>query len=219
MRMSGLVLASLLAACTSPSSPSPAGLQPQIFLNSFNSQLRVNVGLQGTAEVDVDATFRGQTVAGTRSTLAAVGYLVLFDLDHPIATDEPVVIDVDGIAMTITAPPQFDDLQVPQSISRNHPGTISWATTSPDWMQWLVEASTCAEGYGSIAPSAASVTFAPTDWLLPDGGDPTATCATTVRLRRDRTGTVDPAFQGSSMYNDGSLMFEQVYDVTFTSTP
>lgn len=216
--MSRFIFAALLAACTSQPSPSPAGLQPQIFVSSFNSQLRVNVGLQGTADVDVDATFRGQTLVGTADHEGGgTGYLLLFDLDHPIAADEPVTITVDGIEMTITAPPPFDDVQVPATISRSQPGVISWATTSPDPMSWMVETSTCAAGYGSIAPNAASLTLTGTDWL--PGDDPDATCMTTVRLLRDRKGTIDPAFQGSSMYEDGYLTFEQYDDVSFTSTP
>jgi hypothetical protein len=216
--MSRFMFAALLAACTSQPSPFPTGLEPQIFLNSFNSQLRVNVGLQGTTDVDVDATFRGQTVVGTLDHQGGgTGYLLLFDIDHPIAADEPVLITVDGIEMTITAPPPFDDVQVPPSISRSQPTTIGWATTSPDPMSWMVETSTCAAGYGSIAPNAASLTLTATDWL--PGDDPNATCMTTVRLLRDRTGTLDPAFADSAGNELGSLMFEQYDDVSFTSTP
>jgi hypothetical protein len=222
--MRWMAFALVLAACTS-TSPSPADLQPQIFLDAFNSQLRVNVGLSGKADHEVSAAFRGTTVVGapldlgTGSSFFGEGYLLLFELDHPIAGDEPASIDIDGIAMTITAPPPFDGVQLPASISRSQPGTISWTTTSPDAMRWMVEDSQCAFGYGSLAADAASLTFAPMDLMPIEGADPNATCATTVRLYRARTGILDPAFEDASKHESGSLIFEQYDDVTFSSTP
>ena len=213
--MSRLLLAALLAGCTS--SPSPTGLQPQILLNSFDAQLRVNIGLQTRTPIDVSASYRGQTIVDMTSTEGvgnanASGALLLFDLDHPIAGEEPVTIEIDGIRLLITAPPPFDSVQVPPSISRSRPGSIGWATTSSDAMRWLGDG-TCANGSGDIAPGAASVTIAMT------GDDPTASCPTTVRLYRDRTGTLDRAFEDSAGDESGYLEWEQVYDASFTSTP
>ena len=220
--MDRLGFVALLAACST--SPSPAGLEPMISVDMFNSQLRVAIGLQLKAE-DVSATFRGKTIVGepldlgSGVNIAGEGYVLLFDVDHPVVADEPVVIDIDGIATTITAPPQFDQVQVPQTMSRSQPATISWATTSADAMQWMVESSTCVAGYGSIAPGAASVTFAPSDWHRQDGVDPNASCPTTVRLFRDRSGTLDPAFADAHGNEFGYAKFELIYDASFSSTP
>jgi hypothetical protein len=40
-----------------------------------------------------------------------------------------------------------------------------------------------------------------------------------VRLLRDRNGTLDPAFADAHGNEFGYVNWEQVYDVTFTSTP
>lgn len=214
--MSRLVLIAALAACTT--SPSPRGLQPQIFLNSFNAQLRVNIGVQTRTPIDVDATYRGKTIATTTSTeysgtANASAALLLFDLDHPITAEEPVTMHVDGVEVGINAPPPFDAVQAPATISRMQPAAISWATTSADSMSWLTEASTCAHGSGDIPPHASSVTIAMT------GDDPAATCATTIRLYRDRAGALDRAFEDAAGNEMGSVRWEQVYDASFTSTP
>lgn len=215
--MRTLLLLALLPACTSSAS-SPEGLQPQIFLNSFNAQLRVNIGVQTRTPIDVDATYRGQTITSTTSTeyvgtANASAALLLFDLDHPIVGEEPVTIHVDGVEVRINAPPPFDDVQVPATISRAQPAAIRWTTPSADPASWLTEASTCAHGSGDIPPNTSSVTIAMT------ADDPTATCATTVRLYRDRTGALGRVFEDANGYESGSLRWEQVYDASFTSTP
>lgn len=219
--MSRLAFVTLLAACTS--SPSPTGLQPQIFLNSFDAQLRVNIGVQTRTPIDVSATFRGQTITARTSTAYsgtadASNALLLFDLEQPLVAEEPVSMAVDGVEVRINEPPPFDDVQVPASISRSQPGTISWTTTSPDSMSFLM-GSSCARGSGSIPPNARSVTFTPSTWIHMDGDDPNASCQITARLYRDRTGSLDRAFEDTDGNEQGSLRWEQIYDASFTSTP
>lgn len=219
--MRWVLSASVLAACTT-SSPSPAGLEPDIFLISYNNQLRVFVGVQTRTPIDVGVTYRSQTVTGATST-AQVGNSeasateVIFDLDHPLVTDEPVTIDVDGVSTTITTPPVFDNVQVPAAISRTHTASISWGTTSADVMRWMVWASSCTGGYGDIAPNAASLTLAPTDWNVSADHTET-TCDTDIRLFRDRDVKLDAVFTGADG-SPGMARFEQVYDAQFSSTP
>jgi len=219
--MSRLAFVALLAACTS--SPDPAALQPQIMLTAFSSQLHVNIGLQTKDAVPVSVTFRGQTVgAKTADQAGANGTFstIVFDLDHPLIGDEPVLVSVDGLDSSISSPPPFDAVQVPPSISRSQTTTISWMTTSFDPMTWMVESSTCVTGTGAVTARADSVTFVATDWKLASGAAPTDSCPTTVRLLREREGQLNPALEPSDEINsDGYLRFEQSYDATFTSTP
>lgn len=101
MKWATLLLAT--AACTSAdvstltpvitAQPNPTGLTAMVDLGS------------GDAELSASATFRGTTRRLER--VAPGSYVASFELETPLAADEPVAFDVDGVEMTVTAPAPF----------------------------------------------------------------------------------------------------------------
>jgi len=211
--MKRFMLAGVLAACTTTPAPDPATLLPRLDVHAGETQLMVGVAFEDDRHVaDVDVTFRGATSHLGHPSDHAYAVNVVLDLDHPVQDHEPIVVTVDGIAMTLDPPPPFDGLSVPQFISRSGSATISWTTASADELVWYT-GSACVRGGGMLAPNATSVSFTSADWLPPDAGPGGGTCTTVLSLVRDRMAGVDPAFQG------GSVEIDQQADVVFASTP
>jgi hypothetical protein len=205
----------VLAACTT-TEPDPSTLMPSIFATGTETRLSVGVAFEDERNVaDVDLTFRGHTShARPEENSTAANFDIA--LDHRLDGDEPIIVTVAGIAMTVTAPPPFDGLVVPQFISRSASATISWPSPIAEPTLWATGTSACVLGGGKTAPDATGITFAPTDWLPPTGqsGSPShATCTTELRLERSRMGSIDPAFQG------GSTLVDQRTTVVFASMP
>jgi hypothetical protein len=201
----------LTAACTSPAASS---LKPSVQAQTNDGQLFATVDFDSRdVDVSVEATFRGKKKAATHD---GDFYSVRFDLDHPLEADEPLDLDIDGVSMTMTAPPDFGDVQEPLFISRGAGATISWTTTSADPIVWYVLSSACAQSMGAELPAnAAGITFSAADWQPPPDplANPGATCSTDVRIIRHRDTAADPAFAG------GGTTFEQIFDAQFALMP
>ena len=210
--MKRVAIACLVAGCASPA---PSSLNPRVQVEPDGSRLHVATIFDGDPDIPIKATFRGTTRSLPHTGTG--GYSVNFDLAQPPQGDEPLDIDIDGIAMTMTAPPDFGEVDVPLFISRSKDATISWTQVSPDPIFWYVLSSACVvtSSGGDIPPDAPSVTFTAADWMNPNPAAPpaTGTCTTDVRLIRNRATPIDPAFAG------GGLTFEQIYDALFASTP
>lgn len=212
--MTRFALLGLLAACAATPAPAPSTLSPTVLVHANEVELNAGVAFADDKHVaDVEVTFRGTTLHPQRSGEHSYGVNARFELDRVVANDEPITVTVDGIAMTILAPPPFDFVDVPQFISRSAPSTISWATTSADPIVWATQTSACTRGGGELAPGAASVTFTAADWKPLDSPVDIATCTTDIQFTRERIGTVDPAFGG------GRIITDQSFDVIFASTP
>jgi hypothetical protein len=203
------VLLLFAAACTSPA---PSSLKPGVSASEEAGELHVDVDFGGDTDVDVTATFRHRTY---RLKQYAHGFYNLFiDLDQvPVASDEPLAFDIDGISMTMTAPTSFDMLDVPLFVSRSHDATMTWSPATPDPMYWYLQAAICAMSSGGAIPAnATSVTFTAADWSPPPFNSQ-PTCTAYLVLTRTRTTPIDPAFAG------GAASFDRVVDLQFASTP
>ncbi|HSN26296.1 MAG TPA: hypothetical protein VLT45_08425 [Kofleriaceae bacterium] len=204
--MRGWLLLASVAACASPA---PSSLRPGVYATDVGSYLNVQVGFADDPDIAVDVTFRGKTV---RAEHAPQDYIANFDLVPALASDEVVTANIDGVALTLTAPTAFDALDVPLFVSRTQDTTISWSPASADRMQWSLRAANCVDSHGGdVPPNATSLTFTAADWMFKDQG--IRTCTTQVQLTRARDTPIDPAFAG------GGATFERDEVIEFASTP
>jgi hypothetical protein len=203
-------LAFVLAA-TGCFAPAPSTLQPDVSAEVSDGQLHTTVSLRGDPDISAEATFRGTTRELDHTTNGF--YSAFFDLDGPVAADEPVTFVVDGVTMTVTAPTPLV-VTAPLFVSRTNDATLTWTTPSAEAMPWYVYNSACVDGHGDIPPNATSVTLGAADWMAPSPQFPAVgTCTTVIRILRRHTGALDPAFAG------GAIDFDELVDVSFASSP
>lgn len=212
--MTRLLAVALLAACTTTPEPDPSTVKPDVSVGASETSMLLVVGFENDSKLaDVDVAFRGHTLHLGLPPPEYQAVNLTVALDHPLEKDEPIVFTIDGIALTVAAPPPFDFGDIPQFISRSGSATIDWTMTSGDPIYWSTLHSSCTLGGGQLAPNATSVTFTPDSWHAVTPPPPTATCTTDIQLTRDRFGTIAAPFAG------GQVEATQNADIVFASMP